>query len=280
MSELLNNFKSILVTMDSGIAHVRFVQADKANAMTRDFWNEFPLALKSLAEQPELRVLVISGDGKHFCSGMDLSVFSNNQALSNSSARERERLRFLVEELQSVFTQIEKLKVPVIATVQGACVGGGLDLISACDLRYAVNSAFFCVQEINLAMMADLGSLQRLPKLIPMGIVRELAYTGDRLSAERAYELGFLNGVFESEEDMLIEVLSVAAKIASKSPLAISASKEAINFARDNSVAASLSQAAVLQSSILDVGDLESSAKAMAKRAEASFDSLLEKSTL
>ncbi|MBX9725585.1 MAG: enoyl-CoA hydratase/isomerase family protein, partial [Candidatus Obscuribacterales bacterium] len=255
-------------------------QADKANAMTRDFWQEFPLAIKSLAEQADLRVLVISGDGKHFCSGMDLSVFSNNLALNNSNARERERLRCLVEDLQSVFTQIEKLKVPVIATVQGACVGGGLDLISACDLRYAVSSAFFCIQEINLAMMADLGSLQRLPKLIPMGIVRELAYTGDRLSADRAYELGFLNGVFATEEDMLIEVLSVAAKIAAKSPLAISASKESINFARDNTVAASLGQAAILQSSILDVGDLEISARAMAKRAEASFDPLLTKSTL
>ncbi len=280
MSALLEKFKSILVTMDSGIAHIRFVQADKANAMSRDFWNEFPLALKSLAAQPDMRVLLLSGDGKHFCSGMDLSIFSDSQTLANSSARERDRLRRLVEDLQDVFSKIESLRVPVIASVQGACVGGGLDLITACDLRYATRSAFFCIQEINLAMMADLGSLQRLPKLIPMGVVRELAYTGDRLTADRALQLGLLNAVFDTEEAMLIEVLSVAARISNKSPLAIAASKEAINFARDNSVAASLSQAAILQSSILDTGDLEAAAKAAAKRSEAAYDSLLERSKL
>jgi enoyl-CoA hydratase len=159
-------------------------------------------------------------------------------------------------------------------------MGGALDLISACDMRYATKQAFFCVQEINLAMMADLGVLQRLPKLIPDGIARELVYTGDKLSAERALALGLLNAVFDTEEEMLSAVNTVAAKIAAKSPLAVSASKDSMNFSRDHGTQESLDHAAILQSAIIDADDISNAAKSAAQKKEASFAPLLIQSGL
>lgn len=275
MSLAKKEFKTFKLVGEEGITHLRFCQPEKANAMTRDFWREFPQALSDIESDKDSRVLLITGEGKHFSSGMDLSVFSDNNNLSNGTARERERLRRLIIDLQSVFSKLEQLQIPVVAAVQGACIGGALDLISACDIRYASKQAYFCIQEINLAMMADLGVLQRLPKLIPDGVVRELAFTGDRLQAERALQLGLLNNVFETEDEMLIEAKAVCKKISAKSPLAIAASKESLNFARDNSVPSSLAHAAILQSSLLDISDLSNAARSAAQKAEASFDSLL-----
>lgn len=269
-------FKTLKIgTAAAGIAHLCLAQPEKANAMSRDFWIEFPQAIRELSHNEDNRALIISGAGKHFSSGMDLSVFSNNDNLSTSTARDRERLRRLVCELQETFSQLESLRFPTIAAIQGACIGAGFDLIAACDMRFATRSAFFCVHEINLAMMADLGVLQRLLNLMPEGIVRELAFTGDKLSAERALALGLINAIFETEEEMLAEVVRVAARIASKSPLAIAASKEALNYARDNSVIASLEHASLLQSAILDISDLGAAAKAASKSSEASFAALL-----
>lgn len=272
--------KTIRISVDEGISHLTFTQAEKANAMTREFWVEFPEALARLKADCSVRALVISGEGKHFSSGMDLSVFSNNESLNANTAHERERLRHLVKDLQEVFSQLENLRFPVIGVVQGACVGGALDLLSACDMRYATRNSFFCIQEINLAMMADLGALQRLSKLIPQGVVRELAFTGERLPAERALNLGLLNGIFETEDEMRESVGKIAKQIAFRSPLAVSASKEALNYARDNSVADSLEQAALLQSSILDAKEIQSAGLAAAKKTNAVFLDLLPPSSL
>jgi enoyl-CoA hydratase len=177
--------------------------------------------------------------------------------------------------LQGIFSKLESLRFPVIAAIQGACIGGALDLVCACDMRYASRNAYFCVQETNLAMMADLGVLQRLPKLIPSGIARELCFTGEKLLADRAYELGLVSSVFETEEQLYTHVKSVAQLIASKSPLAIAATKEAINFARDNSVNSALSHAALMQSSLLDGWDLANAATAISKKGTAEFEALL-----
>lgn len=280
MSTVASEFKTLRISIDGAVATLSFSQPDKANAMSREFWRELPEALDALDAKEDLRVLIIAGDGKHFSSGMDLSVFANNSALSTSTARERERLRRLVVELQDLFSRLENSRFPVIAAVQGACMGAAFDLACACDMRYATKQAFFCLQEINIGMMADLGVLQRLPKIIPDGVARELAFTGDKLSGERALQLGLVNAMFESEEEMMKEVTAVAKKIAGKSPLAVAASKEALNYARDNSVQEALTQGAVLQSSILDPPDLGRAAHAAAKKEEASFEPLLEASKL
>ena len=275
MGTIAGEYKTLKIALDGSIAKLTFSQPEKANAMTRDFWDELPRALDQIEQTNDLRALIISGDGKHFSSGMDLSLFAGNPALNCSNPRERERLRRLIVELQDLFSRLEHFHFPVITAVQGACLGAAFDLVCASDLRYATKQAYFCIQEINIGMMADLGVLQRLPKLIPDGVARELAFTGDKLPAERALQLGLLSAVFDSEEEMHNEVNNVARKIAARSPLAVASSKESLNFARDNSVQAALSQAAILQSSIIDPEDLGRAAQAAAKKTEANFDKLL-----
>ena len=260
---------------DDGIAQLRFNQAAKANAMTRAFWQEFPLAIQALMRNSKARVLIISAAGKHFCAGMDLSIFSSSQSLDNGQARQRERLRHLIIELQNTFSILEQLRIPVIAAIQGACIGAGLDLAAACDMRYASNNTYFCIQEINLAMMADLGVLQRLPKLVPEGIAREMAFTGDRIQADRALQIGLVNAVYESDEELQTKVMQVAKLIAAKSPLAVAATKESMIFASNNTTPDALAHAALLQSSVLDLADLTKAAQAQVRKEVPEFAPLL-----
>jgi enoyl-CoA hydratase len=157
--------------------------------------------------------------------------------------------------------------MPVLAAIQGGCIGGGVDMVSACDMRYATADAFFCIQEINIGMTADVGTLQRLPKLIPEGVVREYAYTGRRMPASRAYELGFVNAVYADHAALLAGVHEVAAEIAAKSPLAVWGSKEMITYARDHTVADGLDRVATWNAAVLLSADLaEAAAAAREKR--------------
>lgn len=257
-----------------GIAQLRLSRPNELNSMISAFWSELPAAVEELESLESTRVIVILSTGKHFSSGMDFSVFQSGEHLNTRTAVDRDRMRRLVLKLQDSFNCFEQCRVPVIAAVQGACIGAAVDLISACDLRYATSSAYFCIQEINLAMMADLGTLQRLPKLIPEGVARELAYTGDKLTAERAKQLGLLNDIFESDEEMHKQVMAVAAKIAARSPLAVAASKQAITYARDHAVADSLRNAADVQSGIFDVLQVQECLKARNEKREPVFPNL------
>lgn len=262
------------VDTDKHIVHLRLSRPQELNAMNTAFWRELPELLNEVAFDVKARVLVISSTGKHFSAGMDLSVFENNNALRTGSPHERECFRRLVNEFQAVFNCLEELRIPVIAAIQGGCIGAGLDMVSACDIRYALKSTFFCIQEINIGMMADLGTLQRLPKLLPEGVVRELAYTGERLSAERAKNLGFVNEIFDTQEEMMVSVLKTAEAISARSPLAVSASKEAINYGRDHSIADALTHAAIVQSSIFNVREFAETAKAKKENREPLFSDL------
>lgn len=247
------------LSLDGGVAHLRLNRPEKLNSMIPAFWVELPQAVAEVEQSGEARVLLISSTGKHFTAGMDLSVFQSDSIVGGETPLDREHLRRLILSLQNAFNCLEQCRLPVIAAVQGGCIGGGVDMVCACDLRYATASAFFSIQEINLGMMADLGTLQRLPKLIPEGIVRELAYTGDRLSAERARVLGLVNDLFETEEQMLEQAMAVARKIAEHPPLAIAATKEAITYVRDHSIADALRQAATWQAAIFSQSDLAES---------------------
>lgn len=257
-----------------GVAHLRLNRAEEFNSMIPQFWQELPVALADLDGSEGTRVIVISSAGKHFSSGMDLSVFKDSQSLNTKTAVDRERLRRLVLKLQNCFSCLERSRVPVIAAIQGACIGAAVDMITACDMRYATSSAYFCIQEINLAMMADLGTLQRLPRLIPDGIARELAFTGDRLPADRAKALGLVNEVFDDDEEMMRHVMDVARRIGARSPLAVAASKAAINFSRDHSVDDSLRQAADLQAGIFDTSQIQECMKAKSEKREPAFPNL------
>jgi len=261
------------------LAHISFNRPDQLNSMTVDFYAELRDAVHSLDSAGGTRVLIISSTGKHFSAGMDLSVFEQGDLLKTDSTLDRENLRDVVLSLQNAFTTLEKARFPVIAAVQGGCIGAGVDLASACDLRYATADSFFCIQEINIGIMADLGTLQRLPRLIPDGIARELAYTGDRLAADKAKALGLVNEVFATQEEMMAFVEEVAKRIAARSPLAVSASKQALTYARDHSVDQSLRWAADWQSAILDTKQIYECFVAKKEKREPVFPDLRPRST-
>ena len=188
--------------LKDGVAHLRMNRPEAMNTMTPAFWRELPALVNELSDAGEARVIVLSSTGKHFTAGMDLAVFQGGSFALGSKQEEPGRARTRTREgallFQESFNALEKARVPVLAAIQGGCIGGGVDMISACDVRYATEDAFFCIQEINLGLTADVGTLQRLPKLVPAGVVRELAYTGRRMPAARAKEVGLVNEVYPS----------------------------------------------------------------------------------
>jgi enoyl-CoA hydratase len=258
------------------IGHIKLNRPDQLNSMTRAFWAELPAAVRALDAAGNVRVVVISSSGKHFTAGMDLSVFQSQGAPpgTREEGRVREALRRSVLELQDTFNALEQVRMPVIAAIQGGCIGGGVDMVCACDMRYCTADAFFCIQETNLGMTADLGTLQRLPHLIPQGVVRELAYTGRRLPAQRAKELGLVNDVLPDQESLISAVMQVAREIAARSPLAVHGSKEMLNFARDHSVEEALRYMAAWQSGMFQPADMLENFAAKAQKREPSFDDL------
>lgn len=279
------------VTESDHVAHVQLSRPDKLNSMIPEFWSELPEIVRGISDEGRARAIVVSSTGKHFSAGMDLAVFTGGGGLSadepradggrrrsTEAGRERARLRESALALQESFTAFEKARMPVIAAIQGGCIGGAVDMVTACDLRYVSADAFFVIQEINIGMTADVGTLQRLPKLIPDAIVRELAYLGGRMPAQRAYEVGLVNGVFESHDELVAGALDVAAQIATKSPLAIWGSKEMITYSRDHTVADSLNYIATWQTGMFQPADMVESFTAKAEKRDPEFDDLLPRS--
>jgi enoyl-CoA hydratase len=250
------------------VAHLRLDRPQALNSMTPAFWRELPALVNQLSDEGEARVIVLSSTGKHFTAGMDLAVFQSDdgsasaQAESGAGARDVEpgRARSLMRQsalvFQESFNALERARIPVLAAIQGGCIGGGVDMISACDARYCTADAFFCIQEINIGLTADVGTLQRLPRLVPEGIVREMAYTGRRLGAQKALQVGLVNEVYPTQQAMLEGVHAIAAEIAEKSPLAVWGSKEMLNYTRDHSVEDGLNYIATWQSGMFFGGDM------------------------
>jgi enoyl-CoA hydratase len=239
------------LTVERQVAHLVLNRPEAMNTMNPLFWRELDAVLAGLHRAPgEARVLVISSTGKHFSAGMALDAFSGAITLDDSNAEGRAAIFDLLGDMQSTFTRLETLRMPVIAAIQGGCVGGAVDLVTACCLRYATSDAFFCVQEINIGMVADVGTLQRLPKLLPMAVAKEMAYTGRRLPAQRAAALGLVNEVFDTQSALLEAVMQCAGEIASKPPVAIWGSKQALHYARDHPVDDALKQMGWLQGAV------------------------------
>ena len=267
------------VETTDGVAHLRLCRPDELNTMTAEFWTELPELVAEIDRSASARVIVISSTGKHFSAGMDLSVFSGESNLLGSpgtteEGRRRAHLWSTVLRLQHTFTALSEVRMPVLAAIQGGCIGGAVDMVTAADMRYASADAFFCIHEINIGMTADVGTLQRLPKIIPEGIAREMAYTGDRMSAQRAKEVGLVNEVFDDHDALVAGVLEIAARIASKSPLAIWGTKEMINFTRDHSVADSLRYMAGWQSGMFQPSDMMEEFSAKAAKRPANFEEI------
>lgn len=264
--------------INAGVAHFIMAKPEKANAMSPDFWEDLPRMARELERDPAIRALVISGEGRHFTSGMDLSSFKGILDLSKSEpARGAFALRELILKLQDSFTTLEQIRLPVITAIHGACLGGGIDFITAADMRLASRDAYFGVEEIHIGMAADVGTLQRLPKLIAPGIARELAYTGRKFSAEEAMTMGLLNSVHEDHEAVVDAALELARTIAAKSPLAIAGIKQSLNYARDHSVADGLDQIATWNGGMLRPEDLTRAMEAKMAKKEAEFADLLPK---
>ena len=256
------NYESFKYSSEEGIGHLVLNKGEDLNKMTTNFWYELPKILDEIDRDASLRVLILSSTGKHFCAGMDLKNFgtlgNDSEKKTNVPDRARigENLYRVAKELQDMLSKLEKLRIPVLAGIQGGCIGGGLDLVTAADMRFASKDAFFCIQEINIGMAADIGTLQRLPRVIPEGKVRELAYTGRRMPAEEALETGLVNKVYESHEEMVAGLKEMATVIASKSPLAVYGTKAILNFSRDHTIAEGLEYNALWSGAMLPQEDM------------------------
>jgi enoyl-CoA hydratase len=254
---------------------------NELNTMTRDFWVELGDALEEINRDSEARVVVLSSTGKHFCAGMDLSAFSNGvddipDDKKPDHARVGEVLYRTAKELQGYISKLEEIRVPVIAAVHGGVIGGALDLITACDMRFASNDAFFCIQEINIGMAADVGTLQRLPKIIPDSKMREMAYTGRRMLADEAKDSGLVGEVYKTQDQMLDAVYKLAAEIASKSPVAIYGLKAVMNYSRDHNVSDSLDFNALWSGAMLSQTDMAEAMTAQMEKRDANFDKMVD----
>ncbi len=261
--------------IDNKVGRITLMKPDEFNRMPPAFWSEFPDAIEEMDESGGIRALVISAEGKHFTSGMDTSVFTSGRSGPEYEAGRRgERSRRHIARLQDSFSVIERVRMPVIAAIQGACIGGGVDMISACDMRYCTSDAFFCIQEINIGMAADVGTLQRLPNLIPTGLMRELAYTGRRLFAEEAKSIGLVNEVYDTHSHMLEAVMSIAEEIAKKSPLAVASTKHLLGYGEEHSVSDTLDYQTLWMGSISQGGEMAKYFNAKQQGNEPEFDDL------
>lgn len=243
--------------IEDSIAWVYFNRPERANALNQKAWDEMKALFEELDENNDVRVIILSGHGKHFCAGIDLELLMNVAQFSQPcEGRKREQLRKKVLALQAPINAIEQCSKPVIAAIKGGCIGGGVDIISACDMRYCIDDAYFTIKEIDMGMVADLGTLQRLPKIIPQGIARELAYTGRNVTGIEAERIGLVNRTYTSAEEMYTEVMKIAQQIASKSPLSIRGTKAIMNYSRDHSVADGLDYMATWNAAMLLSDDL------------------------
>lgn len=249
--------------------------------MIPEFWDELPLIIRQLDQEAEARVIVLSSTGPHFSPGLDTSVFGSTIEKSDAPGsmeilnRQRSaRLYDTIRYMQQTFTCLEECRVPVLAAIQGGAIGGGVDLITACDMRYMTEDAFLTIYEINIGMTADVGTVPRITKLLPEAVVKELAFTGRRMSAQEARSYDFVNAVYLTQSAMIEAVMQIAEEIAKKAPLAIYGSKRIINNSRDHSTVGALDYISAWNSGILQSAEISEAIAAMAEKRPAEFADL------
>ena len=274
--EMSMAYDAFELTIEDRVAHLRLSRPGIYNRLDRTFWSEFPAAVRGIDDRAAARAIVFSADGRHFSAGMDLAILEglDKKLSAGEAGRRAENVRRWILALQAACSVLEEIRIPVLAAVQGGCIGAGLDMVCACDMRFCTRDAFFVIQETRLGITADLGTLQRLPHLIPQGLAHELAYTGRRLHADEALSAGLVNRVFDTPGQMLEEVLEVARRIAQQSPLAVTGCKEMLNYARDHSVADSLNHMATWQGGMLRATDLREAFAAKREKRPPTFGDL------
>ena len=262
-------------TPSPGVAHLQLNQPERLNTLAPPFFPALRDAVTALDDAGQTRVLVISSTGRHFSAGMALDVFDGGMPmLDTGSARRRLAFQDGLRRLMQCIDVLEEARFPVICAVQGGCIGGALDLAAACDLRVASADAFFTVQEIHIGMAADLGVLQRLPKIVPPGVARQMAFTGERVGAERALAIGLVNAVLPDAAALQQHAMALAQQIADKSPLAVAGSKRALNFARDHPTHEALQQMTLLQSAIFDLDEMAAAIAGWKAKTTPEFEAL------
>jgi enoyl-CoA hydratase len=270
------------VRVSDGIAHIQMNRPDKRNNMNRAFWRELPQVVDKIDAEAQARVIVLSSTGPHFCGGIDVSMFGSSDEkptgapLPAHHAKRQKGLKFLdtVKSMQDSLSVLEQSRLPVLVAIQGGCIGGGVDLVTACDVRYATRDAFITIYETKIGMTADVGTFPRLVKLIPEGVVRELAYTGRRMPAEEAANIGLVNRVFDSYEAMLDGVMEVAREIAANAPLAVHGCKRAITYARDHTTQEGLDWIGLWNASMLHPEEIMEAMSARSEKREPDFTDL------
>ncbi|HEY1969181.1 MAG TPA: crotonase/enoyl-CoA hydratase family protein [Pseudonocardia sp.] len=269
--DLSTEFSTLQLTIADGVAELRMNRPDRANSLNQDMWHELREAARALDAEPSARVVVLSGSGKHFCAGIDLGMLAQLHPTDLEPGRAGEELRRRILDLQDVLSWFEKCRKPVIAAISGACIGAGLDLAVACDLRYASADAQFVLKEVDMGLAADVGVLQRLPRIVGEGVARELAYTCRPVFGTEAAELRLVNRCFATAEDMHKAVLELARELAVKSPIAMRGTKHAITYARDHSIADGLDQIATWNASALLTADIAESVTAFREKRPGTF---------
>ena len=272
------NYSCFDVSIANDVAHIVLNRPDKRNSMIHEFWDELPTIVQSIDQNSTARVIVLSSTGPHFTSGLDTSIFGSSVESSDNpedvekSKRQRSaKLYDTITHMQKSFTCLEQCRIPVIAAIQGGAIGGGVDLVTACDLRYMTEDGFLSIYEINIGMTADVGTFPRITHLLPEGIVKELAYTGRRISAQEAKQHGLVNEIYTDHEAMLEATMGIALQIATKAPLAVYGSKKIINYSRDHSTADSLDYISLWNASMLQPDEISEAFAAAQEEREGDF---------
>ncbi len=265
------------VSIEDKVAHIQLSRGDAMNTMTKDFWNELPAIVREIDRDALARVIVISSTGKHFSAGMDLSVFSSPGSVNSEAADHyvaAEVFRSNIRHIQHSFNALEEARIPVLIACQGGVIGGAMDMISAADIRWCTRDAFFCIQETNIAMTADVGTFPRLQRFVSEGWVKQMAYTGERVKADRALQIGLVNDVFDTQEAMMEHVMGVAREIATKDPLAVVGCKTVINYGRDHSTVDTLDYIGVWNAGMMPHSHMKEAFEATAEKRQAEYPDL------
>ncbi|KRP58784.1 crotonase/enoyl-CoA hydratase family protein [Pseudomonas trivialis] len=253
----MSEYQAFVVELSGNVAHVQINRPEKINAMNAAFWREIVEIFQWVEDTDAVRAVVLSGAGKHFSSGIDLMLLAQvANDLGKDVGRNARLLRRKILELQASFNAVDNCRKPVLAAIQGYCIGGAIDLISACDMRYAAEDAQFSIKEVDIGMAADVGTLQRLPRIVGDGMLRELAYTGRQFGAEEARSIGLVNRVYSDHASLLAGVLEIAREIAAKSPIAVTGTKAMISYMRDHSINDGLEYVATWNAAMLQSNDL------------------------
>ncbi len=255
------------------VTQVKFNRQEKANSLHMPAWDEMKAIFEYLDKDGNTRVIILSGEGSNFCAGIDLETLMDIQRFGSikCEGRKREAIREFIFKLQDCISSIEKCRKPVIAAIHKACVGGGLDIVTTCDMRFSTDDAYFSIKEIDLGLVADIGTLQRLPNIVSPGLVAEMAFTGRNVMGKEAEKVGLVNQSFHSKEEMMDYVSKLAETIAEKSPLTVRGTKEMLLYKRDHGVSESLHYMAAWNASMLISDDLTEAFQAFMEKRKPNY---------